>query len=589
MSDGAPMTGSVWERAVLAVQLLAVDPTGLGGLHLRAPAGFARDALLAMLRDLLPAQAPWKRVPLQIADERLLGGLDLAATLKAGRPVAERGVLAEVDGGVAVFAMAERLAPETAARIVAVLDRGEVVLARDGLSSVTPTRLAAIALDEAVEADERLPAAFAERLAFFAELGAVRHGEIGASSIDRDAIAAARASLSQIEMAPEMQAAICATALALGIGSSRADLLALRAARASAALFGRAEVAGDDVSVACALVLAHRATQVPAPPAEEEQEEASPPPPPDQGDDAEPPSDSATPDKPLDDMVLEAAAAAIPPDLLARLKVAKALGGGSASAGKSGALQKSGKRGRPAGIFRGLPGQRNARLNLVATLRAAAPWQRIRAASSGAAAPRVRVLSEDFRVTRFKQRRETTTIFAIDASGSAALHRLAETKGAVELLLADCYVRRDRVSVIAFRAGRAELVLPPTRSLVRAKRALAGLPGGGGTPLATGMDTARELAEAIRRQGGTPTLVLLTDGRANVTRAGIGGREIAEADALDAARRIRATSLRALLVDTGPRPTPLAQTLSAAMGAVYLALPRADAATLNRVVRGSFT
>ncbi len=582
------MAGSAWERAVLAVQLLAVDPAGLGGLHLRAPAGFARDALLALLRDLLPAEAPWKRVPLQIADERLLGGLDLAATLKAGRPVAERGVLAEVDGGVAVFAMAERLAPETAARIVAVLDRGEVVLARDGLSSVTPTRLAAIALDEAVEADERLPAAFAERLAFFAELGAVRHGEIGASTIDRDAIAAARASLPQIEIAPEMQAAICGTALALGIGSSRADLLALRAARASAALFGRAEVAGDDVSVACALVMAHRATQVPAPPAEEEQDESPPPPPPDQGDDAEPPTEQATPDKPLDDMVLEAAAAAIPPDLLARLKVAKALGGGAASAGKSGALQKSGKRGRPAGIFRGLPGQRNARLNLVATLRAAAPWQRIRAAGA-TAGPRVRVLSEDFRVTRFKQRRETTTIFAIDASGSAALHRLAETKGAVELLLADCYVRRDRVSVIAFRAGRAELVLPPTRSLVRAKRALAGLPGGGGTPLATGIDTASELAEAIRRQGGTPTLVLLTDGRANVTRAGIGGRDAAEADALDAARRIRATALRALLVDTGARPTPLAQALSTAMGAVYLALPRADAATLNRVVRGSFS
>jgi magnesium chelatase subunit D len=586
VSDGQPLAGSTWERAVLAVQLLAIDPAGLGGLHLRAPAGFARDALLAMLRDLLPADAPWKRVPLQIADERLLGGLDLAATLKAGRPIAERGVLAGVDGGVAVFAMAERLAPETAARIVAVLDRGEVVLARDGLSSVTPTRLAAIALDEAVEADERLPAAFAERLAFFADLACVRHGEIGARAIDRDAIAAARAHLAQIEISPEMQAAICGTALALGIGSSRADLLALRAARAAAALFGRTEVAGDDVSVACALVMAHRATQVPAPPAEEEQEEP-PPPPPEQGDDAEPPSDSATPDKPLDDMVLEATAAAIPPDLLARLKVAKALGGGTASAGKSGALQKAGKRGRPAGVFRGLPGQRNARLNLVATLRAAAPWQRIRAAGA-AGAPRVRVLSEDFRVTRFKQRRETTTIFAIDASGSAALHRLAETKGAVELLLADCYVRRDRVSVIAFRAGRAELVLPPTRSLVRAKRALAGLPGGGGTPLATGIDTARELAEAIRRQGGTPTLVLLTDGRANVTRAGIGGRDAAEADAMDAARRIRATALRVLLVDTGPRPTPLAQTLSTAMGAVYLALPRADAAMLNRVVRSSF-
>jgi magnesium chelatase subunit D len=101
-------------------------------------------------------------------------------------------------------------------------------------------------------------------------------------------------------------------------------------------------------------------------------------------------------------------------------------------------------------------------------------------------------------VSRFKQRRETTTIFVVDASGSAALHRLAEAKGAVELLLADCYVRRDRVAMLAFRGKGAELMLPPTRSLVRAKRSLAGLPGGGGTPLAAGMDAAARTRAGLR-------------------------------------------------------------------------------------------
>ena len=111
---------------------------------------------------------------------------------------------------------------------------------------------------------------------------------------------------------------------------------------------------------------------------------------------------------------------------------------------------------------------------------------------------------DDFRMTRFQQRTRTTTIFVVDASGSSALNRLAEAKGAVELLLADCYVRRDQVALLAFRGKEAELLLPPTRSLVRAKRSLAGLPGGGGTPLAAGIDAAwpwptRSAARARRR------------------------------------------------------------------------------------------
>ena len=146
--------------------------------------------------------------------------------------------------------------------------------------------------------------------------------------------------------------------------------------------------------------------------------------------------------------------------------------------------------------------------------------------------PRILIRKDDFRISRFKQRTETTTIFVVDASGSAALHRLAEAKGAVELLLADCYIRRDQVALIAFRGSVAELLLPPTRSLARAKRSLAGLPGGGGTPLAAGLDAAFALSDSIRRKGQTPTVVVLTDGRANIARDGGQGRPRAEEDAM---------------------------------------------------------
>ena len=201
------------------------------------------------------------------------------------------------------------------------------------------------------------------------------------------------------------------------------------------------------------------------------------------------------------------------------------------------------------------------------------------------ASDRIQVRIEDFHVTRYRQRSETTTIFAVDASGSSASNRLAEAKGAVELLLADCYVRRDSVAVLAFRGKTSELLLPPTRSLVRAKRSLSALPGGGGTPLAAGIDAAEALAASVQRRGGTPVIVLLTDGRANVGRDGLGGRARAEQEALEAATLLKLSGRTVLLVDTSPRPAPLAQALATAMSARYLPLPYADAALLSRAVQ----
>jgi magnesium chelatase subunit D len=248
-------------------------------------------------------------------------------------------------------------------------------------------------------------------------------------------------------------------------------------------------------------------------------------------------------------------------------------------------------RGRPSGVRAGDP-RGDSRLNVVETLRAAAPWQKLRRdlaapIDPGTATRRIAVQREDFRITRYEQRTETTIIFVVDASRSSAISRLAEAKGAVEMLLADCYARRDRVAVLAFRGRGAELLLPPTRSLVRAKRELAGLPGGGGTPLAAGLDAATLLADAARRRGETPTIVLLTDGRANVARDGTPGRERAEADARAAGRALRAAGLTALLVDTAPRPQILARQFAAEMGARYVPLPYANAATLSGAVRAT--
>jgi magnesium chelatase subunit D len=591
-----------WVDATGAAALFAVDPAGLGGVVLRARPGPTRDRWLGLLRALLPADAPVRRVPLQIADGRLLGGLDLTATLQAGRPIAERGILAEADGGVILLAMAERLSPATAARLAAVMDAGAVLLERDGLAQRTTTRFGVVALDEGVEDDDRVPDALHDRMAFHLYLEGLRTEDTASALATeprpadefgdmREAVQAARERLAGVTAPEPVVGTLCSAALSLGIASIRAPLLALRAARASAALEGRTEVSDDDVVIAARLVLAPRARQLPT--SQEQAPDDAPP------DNPEPPSESeqqdgadeqqVDPDAVLEDMVLAAAQAAIPPALLAQLRLAQAARARSQAQGRAGAEQQAGTRGRPAGVRRG--DLRSGRLNVLETLRAAAPWQRLRRAtrprSRHAAQPHIQVRREDFRITRYKQRTGTTTIFIVDASGSSALHRLAEAKGAVELLLAESYVRRDRVALVAFRGKAAELLLPPTRSLVRAKRSLAELPGGGGTPLAAAIDAAGELAEAIRRKGETPVIVLLTDGRANVARDGTQGRAQAEEDALASARALRAAGITALLVDTSPRAQPHAERIAQAMQARYLPLPYADAKVLSQAVKGA--
>lgn len=202
---------------------------------------------------------------------------------------------------------------------------------------------------------------------------------------------------------------------------------------------------------------------------------------------------------------------------------------------------------------------------------------------------RVLVTADDFRVRQYKQKREKVVIFVVDASGSAAMTRLAETKGAIELMLAEAYVRREQVALIAFRGTGAELLLPPTRSLVQAKRRLSALPGGGGTPLSAGLGAALLLADQIRRRGQTPHIALMTDGRANVARDGAPGRALAQEEALATARAIRFANVPALLIDTAPRPQQTAKTLSDALGALYLPMPRVDARVLSGTLRAALS
>ncbi|WP_375398628.1 magnesium chelatase subunit D [uncultured Sphingomonas sp.] len=563
-------TPDPFEDALIAARLCAIDP-GLGGMILRG-GGEVRDVVVAELRGGLAQGVPVRRMPAHIDDDRLLGGLDLTATLALGRAVASTGLLAEAADGIVVMPMAERLSDATAGRIAAAIDSG--------------VRFATVALDDGIEPDERTPGALAERLAFWVDLTdttppgkarglgealpeqrvAIRDSPHLGSGLRRGG------SVADVPSDDVLQA-LAATAAALGIDSARAPLFALRAARASARLNGRDSIAEADVALAARLVLAPRATRMPAP-ADEAEPEAPPPPP--ASDDGE--EERGEPGQ-LDDIVLAAALAALPKDVLARIaagrsrKTARVSGGGE--------RRTSGARGRPMSARAGMPGG-GRRLSLIDTLRAAAPWQKLRGGGA-----KVKIRRDDLRIRRFETRAQALTIFAVDASGSSALARLAEAKGAVELLLAEAYVKRAEVALVAFRGVSAELLLPPTRSLARARRSLAELPGGGGTPLAAGLNAARELAESAKARGRTPFVVVLTDGRANIAADGTAVRQTAELDATAAAKAIGASGIASAFVDISARPRPEGAALAAAMHARYLPLPRADAAAMHAAVRSA--
>lgn len=579
MSGPDSRTASEW--AVRAVSVFNICGSAIGGIVLRGAPGPLRDRCLNACKPVAP-ERPWVRVPINVDQDRLLGGLDLTATLAANKPIIAQGLLTAAHGGVAILAMAERQSGFVAASICDVLDKGFLRLERDGVTAVESAECAVVALDESRDDDAPIYAGLRERLALTIETDTLPQ-DLAIASVAGDTDAARWRSVRLPDNAFQTLVQI---ADQLGMSSPRPVIAAANVARALAVLDGLAMATTTHVAEAAVLTLLMRLpgglsaleAPPPAPDDVEAPEQAQPPP--------EPSSDDASDDENINEhggveQLDEAVAAVLPLQLLTQLAADAARQSKANNAGHSGAEVQGNTRGRPLASRRGLPSG-GARLDLLATLKAAAPWQRLRTQRSGA---RVAVARDDLRVRRFKAQTHSTTIFIVDASGSAAVQRLAETKGAIELLLAECYVRRDQVALVAFRDSAAEVLLPATRSLVRAKRALAALPGGGGTPLAHGLREGLEVADAAAKRGDTPMVVVLTDARANIALDGTADPALADQHAISIAKDYAARGYQSLVIDAGRRPGKRCRTIAEAMDARYLPLPFADAGSMSQAVQ----
>ena len=414
-------------------------------------------------------------------------------------------------------------------------------------------------------------------------------------------------------------------ARALCVGN-RAEIYLVEAARALAALAGRIYVMPQDIEEAALFVLAHRMSrkkeqreersgQQKEPQEQEQQQEQQAEPQEeseDEADDApqeERPDDALTRDatggesKEQEDDRGEAQEEAAQTDeertppadgdsggedtdethsieaVMARLSLLReTVCGRKGKSGRRTIMQLDVPAGRP---WRTSLPRRGRRIDLAfaATLRAAAPYQRQRHGEQA-----VVIRAEDLRVWIRARRAAANILFLVDASGSmGAKERMKMVKGAVLALLREAYQKRDRVGLIAFRRTSAETLLPMTRSVELAEKVLRSLPTGGKTPLAEGLAAALKMMDELSRKEGAETvLVLVTDGRTNVSAAGK-----AKEEALRAAEEIARRDAHCIVLDTEKSfpKVGLAPEIAQRMNAGYATLERLCAEGVLEVVR----
>ena len=547
------------------ITVSSIDPS-LGSLSIKANYSSVRDAFLSNLLSLLKPKRLKKIYPFQNPTD-FTKSINMIDTLTLGMPKYNEGIFSS-DNIAIILTNSEKM------------EKGLATFLRDKIKNNNKKFF--IALDES-ESNEMLRANLSDYIIFSVNLGGTRYKDLKKVSINRKKIVEARRNLATVQVNKKILDYLIASAEMFSISNMHTIFSTLKVAKSLCVYKGNKSVSREDITLAISLSMIHKAKQIP----EFQQEEKAKAPEQEQlRDDNESKADNSELSNENKKMLIDALKISLPSNLIESLlsKNSQTISLGE-SAG-SGEKNNNFSAGRPIPpVNRKYSSDK--KIDLMATLTKAIPWQKIRSSSVTKKNRKIIIYPQDIMIKRFEKQSERLLIFLVDASGSNAIGRLAEAKGAIEILLSDAYAKRDNVALISFSGLKADPLLLPTKSLVTAKKKLSSLPGGGATPLANGLLEAFNMADAARSRNIKPIIILLSDGRGNMSLDGEGDRVKAVRDTNYVASLIKRNAINNIFIDTSRRKTPIADELARELNGHYFQLPLANSSSISKAVQQS--
>jgi magnesium chelatase subunit D len=655
------------ERMKRALILNAIEPR-IGGVLIRGEKGTAKSTAIRALAELLPEieavdGCPYScdphqpdvhcdyccksgdslrgvrhrvrvvDLPLNATEDRVAGGMDFEAAIRAGRPRFQPGLLALAHRGILYVDEVNLLDDHLVDIILDASASGENVVEREGISFRHPARFILVGTMNPEEGELRPQ--FLDRFGLCVEVNGASEAEDRILLMERreafdldppgfvdryrsenaaiaESIVRARGLLPLIRLDSPLRRFITALCTENNVAGHRADLVIERAATALAAWNGREEVTLEDIQEVAAMALLHRRRDMapPSPPPppepppqeedhdhpEDEQQGQENEEPPEQSEGQQSRSEGQSSESREEDSESSESPAPTQQEQDVREKIFEVgetfrvkrierrkdriLRRGSGRRSRTRTSQKQGR------YVKSTLHRDRGDLALDATLRAAAPHQGRRAGSSQLA---VAIRDEDIREKVREKRIGTFLLFLVDASGSmGAQNRMVASKGAIMSLLLDAYQKRDRVAMVSFRGREALTLLPPTCSIDLAGKLLQDLPVGGRTPLSAGLARGYEVVrnQLLKEPSSRPIVVVITDGKSNVALAET-AHPRKESLSL-AASMARDDRIQFIVVDTeanGMIRFGLARSLADSLGAEYCRIEDLKANQLLDLVR----